>query len=161
MTAGVDVSLRVAEAADLDTLVRLAVAFRDHLERPGPSEDEFRSAFATLLGDASAEFVLARDATGCDVGYVQSRFRRSAWSGGIDAELEDVFVAAEARGLGVGERLLRFALERALARGCRIAGLATNERNAPALALYGRLGFRAERARWSGGRQLWLEKPLP
>ena len=35
-----------------------------------------------------------------------------------------------------------------------------NEKNEGALAFYKRLGFRAERPRWQGGRQLWLNRPL-
>jgi hypothetical protein len=35
------------------------------------------------------------------------------------------------------------------------------ERNTGAVAFYQRLGFRAERALWHGGRQLWLTLSLP
>jgi ribosomal protein S18 acetylase RimI-like enzyme len=79
---------------------------------------------------------------------------------GAEAELEDVFVVPEARRRGVGLRLVQFAIARANERGCRSMGLNTNERNEGALALYRRLGFRSERPRWQGGRQLWLNKPL-
>ena len=58
------------------------------------------------------------------------------------------------------ESLVRLAVARATDRGCRSVGLTTNERNQAALALYERFGFTAERARWLGGRQLWLERPL-
>ena len=153
-------AIRVASSADLDTLVALATAFRDHLRQAGPSPDEFRTSFSHLLARAAADFLLAQDQDGQALGYVQIRYRYSAWTSGEDAELEDVFVAATARGRGVGRRLVTDALARAQARGCRQVGVATNERNAAALALYTGLGFRAERVRWDGGRQLWLEQPL-
>jgi ribosomal protein S18 acetylase RimI-like enzyme len=94
------------------------------------------------------------------LGYVALRVWRSVWAGGFKGELEAVFVRAEARRRGVGRRLVAAALARALRRGCGVVGLSTNERNDSALALYRSLGFHAERARWDGGRQLWLECPL-
>ncbi|MBD3887440.1 hypothetical protein IFO70_38455 [Phormidium tenue FACHB-886] len=49
---------------------------------------------------------------------------------------------------------------RAHEHGCHLIVLNTNERNAEALRLYTKIGFVAERSRWGGGRQLWLEMPL-
>jgi len=155
-----DIELRAANDADLDSLVRLAVAFRDHLEQGTPSEGEFRTWFAALLQDPATDFLVACDASGESVAYVQIRYRHSAWVAGLQAELEDVFVSAEARGRGLGGRLVDLAVARAADKGCRSVGLTTNERNQSALALYERLGFAAERARWQGGRQLWLERRL-
>jgi ribosomal protein S18 acetylase RimI-like enzyme len=154
------VAVRRATAADLEVLVELAVALRDHLAQAAPSAAEFRAGFARLLAEDAAQFFLAVSGAGSPLGYVQCRMRFSAWSGGTDVELEDVFVAAAARGRGVGRTLVEAVLSHASAAGCRVAGLTTNERNAAALALYRRLGFGAERTRWQGGRQLWLERRL-
>jgi ribosomal protein S18 acetylase RimI-like enzyme len=155
-----DVKIRMASEADLDALIRLATAFRDHLGQSLPSDADFRQSLALLLKDAGTEFFLACDALGAVLGYVQSRYRHSAWTSALEAELEDVFVVHEARRHGVGLRLLEFAMARAIDRGCRSIGLNTNERNTGALALYRKCGFVAERARWDGGRQLWLLRSL-
>ncbi|MDX2170819.1 MAG: GNAT family N-acetyltransferase [Deltaproteobacteria bacterium] len=152
------VEVRRACAADLDQLVELALGLRDHLAQTAPSRAQFRAGFARLLGESSARFFIARAADASPVGYVQCRYRFSAWSGGTDVELEDVYVAAAARGGGVGRRLVEAVLDDAAADGCRVAGLTTNERNDAALALYVELGFAAARPRWQGGRQLWLER---
>jgi len=154
------VTVGLAGDADLDALVELAAAFRDHLGRTMPTDHQFRVGFTTLLGDAATELYVARDAAGAALGYVQARFRYSAWNQASDAELEDVYVLATARQRGVGRQLVEFATVRAQAKGCRVIGLNTSERNAAALALYARLGFVAERAVWNGARQLWLEKSL-
>ncbi len=155
-----DLRIRIANDADLYLLVGLATAFRDHLGRSMPSDGDFRESIATLLKDAGAEFFLACNTQGTALGYVQSRYRYSAWVSALEAELEDVFVVREARRRGVGLLLVEFAVARATERGCRSIGLNTNERNEGAVALYRRLGFRAERALWQGGRQLWLERSL-
>jgi hypothetical protein len=69
----------------------------------------------------------------------------------------DVSSPIRTRGRRVGARLLDASIGRARTRGCRVLGLDTNERNEDALRLYRRAGFTAERSRWGGGRQLWLE----
>ena len=101
-----DIQIRVASESDLTTLVRLAGAFRDHLERCTPTDAEFSTSIATLLTDPQTEFLLAGDAGPAALGYVQARYRYSAWAGAPEAEIEDVFVIPAARGRGVGLRLL-------------------------------------------------------
>jgi ribosomal protein S18 acetylase RimI-like enzyme len=152
--------IRLASEGDLDALVHLAAAFRDHLQQSTPADADFRTSIAILLKDASTEFSLACGPGGARFGYVQSRYRYCAWTSALAAELEDVFVIREVRRHGVGRRLVEFAIARATERGCRTVSLNTNERNNRALALYRQLGFVAERVFWKGGRQLWLERPL-
>jgi ribosomal protein S18 acetylase RimI-like enzyme len=150
------VVIRLARQTDLETLVRLAEAFRDHLGLSMPSAKDLRAAIARLLQDTATEFCLACGPDDISLGY-----RYSAWTSALEAELEDVFVIREARRAGVGLQLVAFAMTRATARGCRTIGLNTNERNTGAVALYQRLGFRADRELWQGGRQLWLTTSLP
>jgi ribosomal protein S18 acetylase RimI-like enzyme len=152
--------IRMASAVDLDVLVSLAAAFRDHLGQSTPSEADFRASIAMLLEDADSEFILACGAPGTAIGHVQCRYRFSAWTSAHEAEIEDVFVVRAARRCGVAQRLMEFAIARATARGCRSIGLNTNKRNTGALVLYRKLGFAAERARWHGGRQLWLQRSI-
>lgn len=155
-----DLTIRIAREADLNALVCLAAAFRDHLGQATPSAEDFRASIAMLLKDPGTEFLLACDTRGAALGYVQCRYRYSAWTSALEAELEDIFVIREVRRHRVGLQLVELALARARERGCRSIGLNTNERNEGAVALYQRLGLRAERALWKGGRQLWLQKVL-
>jgi hypothetical protein len=102
------VTIHIASEADLDALVRLVIAYRDHVGARTPSAQEFCASIAMLLHDASAEFFLAGTPTGAAVGYVQCRYRYSAWMLALEAELEDVFVVREARRRRVGQRLVTF-----------------------------------------------------
>jgi GNAT superfamily N-acetyltransferase len=155
-----DVTIHLASAADLEALVRLAVACRDHVGQATPSAEACCASIAMLLHDASTEFVLARTPAGAAVGSVPCRSRDSAWRLALEAELEDVFVVREARRRGVGQRLVAFAIARATAKGCRSPGLSTHERNTAAVRLDQRVGLVAEAAWWQGGRQLWLQRTL-
>lgn len=99
-----DLSIRIASTPDLESLVQLAGAFRDHLQQSSPSNAEFWDAIARLLQDPDTEFFLAQDAQGIALGYIQCRYRYSAWVAGYQAELEDVFVLPEVRRQGVGKQ---------------------------------------------------------
>ena len=154
------VTVRLATESDLALLVQLAAAFRDFLEQQAPVDTVFAEDIALLLRDQWTDFILAVSSDGQPLGYVQSRYRHSAWASGLEVELEDVFVVPDARRMGVGYQLVECAISRAKERGCRLMGLNTNERNHAAVALYNALGFTAEGVFWKGGRMLWLRKFL-
>jgi ribosomal protein S18 acetylase RimI-like enzyme len=154
------VRVRIATAADAPALRALIAAFRDHLGETDPKVATLDASLERLLADPDTAFAIAFDRGEEPAGYAQLRFRYSLWISGIEAHVDDFFVAAPARRRGVGRALLRESIACASARGARLLALTTNERNEAALALYRAAGFAAEKARWSGGRQLWLELPL-
>ena len=99
---GQTLEVRLASMADLEALVGLATAFRDHVGLATPSEADFRTAIARLLQERDTEFFVACSAgDGTRLGYVQSRYRYSAWTLALEAEIEDVFVVQAARRRGV------------------------------------------------------------
>lgn len=154
------VRVRPAMPGDRAALRALIEAFRDHMNEAEPASGTLDASLARLLGDPGTEFVLALGPDGSPLGYAQLRFRYSLWVAGIEAHVDDFFVAAAARRRGVGAELLRGAIERARAHGARLVGLTTNERNEAAMQLYRGAGFRAERDRYQGARALWLELRL-
>lgn len=60
---------------------------------------------------------------------------------GLSARIDDVIVAMEARGRGVGEALTRAAIEHARAAGARAVNLTSHPRREAANRLYQRVGF--------------------
>ncbi len=60
---------------------------------------------------------------------------------GLSARIDDVIVATEARGRGIGEALTRAAIEHARAAGARGVNLTSHPRREAANRLYQRLGF--------------------
>jgi ribosomal protein S18 acetylase RimI-like enzyme len=127
---------------EAETVARLLVAFRDHMGKAWPSDNAILATVERLSEDAQTEYLLAApDDDAPPAGVVQLRYRLSVWTAAPDCWLEDLFVSAGTRRSGCGEALVRLAFERAAARGCRRIELDTTEDNAPALALYRRLGF--------------------
>jgi ribosomal protein S18 acetylase RimI-like enzyme len=156
----VSVHVRTATLADAAKLRALIEAFRDHMGEAEPPGATLDASLARVLADPDACFPIAFDAAGLPLAYAQLRFRYSLWFVGIECHVEDFFVSAAARRRGVGAELLRASVACARERGARVIALTTNERNEAALALYRSAGFRAENARWRGGRQLWLQLAL-
>jgi GNAT superfamily N-acetyltransferase len=152
--------IRVATEVDVDNLADLIAAFRDHLEQQRPHRAEILGALSLLLVEANVEFLVACTGSGVAVAYTQVRYYYSLWSTGLEAQIEDLFVLPVKRGQGLGSKLVESVVSRARAHGCQLIVLNTNERNTAALHLYTKVGFVAERSRWQGGRQLWLEMPL-
>lgn len=75
--------------------------------------------------------------------------------------IDNIAIAAEARGTGQGRRLMAFAEEEARLRGHARVWLYTNEKMIENIALYTRLGYReTHRAEQHGHRRVFMEKPI-
>ena len=60
---------------------------------------------------------------------------------GVNSRIDDVIVATEARGRGIGEALTRAAIEHARTAGARAVNLTSHPRREAANRLYQRVGF--------------------
>jgi ribosomal protein S18 acetylase RimI-like enzyme len=151
----------IAEFDEAEAVARLLVAFRDHNGSSWPSENSFLAGVERLMEDLSTEFLLgAADDDSPPLGVCQLRFRHCLWTASPDCWLEDLYVAEEARGRGVGGALVELALERAGERECRRVELDANETNADALRLYERHGFSAHHKSAGDERSLLLGRRL-
>jgi ribosomal protein S18 acetylase RimI-like enzyme len=159
---GPDVTPRawVASPEEAEAVARLLVEFRDWHGRDWPSPDAFRDSVQRLIRHPDAEFLLAGVGGAAPPAAVgQVRYRHSVWTASDDCWIEDLFVTESARGRGLGEAVVELAVRRARARGCRRVELDVNERNAPALRLYGRLGFEVSH-KPPGGRDVLMRLRL-
>ena len=154
------IEVRRAGAADLDEWCRLARAFRQTPELPGPPEGALRERLRRLIDTDDAECFLAFEADGHATGYAQQSYRFSAWFGAYVATLEDLFVAPESRRRGVATALVGAALAGAETRDCCAVKLDTSEANVEAVRLYERLGFVSGSSHVPDARQLSFEKEL-
>jgi GNAT superfamily N-acetyltransferase len=135
----------LASEDEVEQVAGLMAEFRDHMGRAEPGLESMRASAGELLRDPGSEFLLgAPDGADDPVGVCQLRFRLAIWTGANDCWLEDLFVRADARGSGLGRALVGAALERARERGCRRIELDVDDDNAPAIALYERMGLSLE-----------------
>jgi GNAT superfamily N-acetyltransferase len=155
-----DVSVRLASKRDTAEIAGLMREFRTHLDQRTPSDTEIEEGLTQLVSRRDARLLVATNSEGHCNGYALLRFYWSVWQGGAYAELEDLFVRAEARGHGLGLSLVNFSKSVAKQHACKALVLNSNENNSEALRLYRKAGLTSERMRWSGGRQLFLKANL-
>ena len=136
MTVGV----RPIVASDEQEWLRL---FRDYIAfyKASVPEDVIAETWRRLLGQEDNMMALiARDDKGQALGIAALVFHRSTWSRTWYCYLEDLFVAPEARGGGVGRALIEATYAEADKRGVNRTYWATQDDNATARKLYDRIG---------------------
>ena len=156
MLLGVTTKIRPAAAHDAPALSRLGEAtFRETFEADNAPEDMARylaEAFnperqAAEIDDPAGAVLLAEHFTNSDdaamIGYAHVvRGPAPDCVRGSDAvELKRLYVARGWHGRGVAQALMDGAIEAARALGARTLWLGVWERNARALAFYGKYGF--------------------
>jgi GNAT superfamily N-acetyltransferase len=77
------------------------------------------------------------------VGLAHSIYHRTTWTSGDDCYLQDLFVAQDARGGGIGRALIEHVYADARRRGASRVHWLTHESNHNAMQLYGRLADRS------------------
>lgn len=95
---------------------------------------------ADLVRDASSTLMVARNERGEIVGALTLTVYRVPT--GIRSIIEDVIVDDSARGGGVGEALMRYAIETAREKGAKNISLTSNPMREAANRLYLRVGFK-------------------
>jgi len=134
----VPVTIRPATAADDAALAELERATR--LPTVSPAEYQPRPFFGSTRPDE----VLVADLDGRVVGYVEVRPPTPLPSNAHVLAVEGLAVSADVRGQGIAQRLLAAVEERAHERSAERVTLRVLAPNAPARALYEKLGYRVE-----------------
>ncbi|MFN0262601.1 N-acetyltransferase family protein [Tepidamorphus sp. 3E244] len=132
--------LRLAQASDLDTLVDMVERF--NIEDGHPLENPVREALATLIDDASygAAFMIGQEEAGAPIGYAVLCHGFSIEFGGRDTILDEVWLVPEARGRGLGKRVLQELYDWSRENGFLAIHLEVMGDN-PAMEIYLRDGF--------------------
>ena len=138
------IEFRNARAGDLAAIVRLLAddalgATRENADDLAPYEKAFaaltaQNGNAVIVGDDDGEVVACLQLT-----IVPGLSRQGA----TRAFIEGVRVAQSLRSKGVGETLVRHAIDRARVAGCRMVQLTSDKSRTGAHRFYERLGFKA------------------
>jgi ribosomal protein S18 acetylase RimI-like enzyme len=143
MTANA-ITIRRARRADVDKVVAMLAddalgRTRERIETPLP--DSYVQAFARLAADPNIKLVVAEQA-GAVVGCLQLCILPGLSSQGASrALIEDVRVDGGCRSRGIGEQLVRWAVDEVHAQGCKLVELLTHNSRVDAQRFYERLGF--------------------
>ncbi len=138
------VSVRAVVASDEAAWLKL---FRDYIVfyKASVPKTIIAETWRRLLNQAENMMALiAIDDAGNAIGIANLVFHRSTWAANWYCYLEDLFVAPEARGLGVGRALIGAVYAEADRRGAGRTYWATQEHNATARKLYDRIGTLTE-----------------
>ena len=132
-----------------DELGKLREDFRD------PLPEVYYTAFENISKDYNQELTVVENEKGELIGTLQLSFiPYLTYQGGWRALIEGVRVHGEFRGLGIGQRLFEWGIERARKRGCHLVQLTTDKSRPDALRFYEGLGFKASHE----GLKLFLEQ---
>jgi GNAT superfamily N-acetyltransferase len=142
-TGSATIEVRAVTADDHAEWLRL---FRDYIafyEEDVP-EDVIATTWRRLLAQEDNMIALIAIANGRALGIANLVFHRSTWARDWYCYLEDLFVAPDARGKGIGRALIEAVYAEADRRGASRTYWATPAKNATARTLYDRLGSLTE-----------------
>ena len=131
--------LRVDERADWEPLWR---GYLDFYKTTLPQQT-YETTWARLHDPSEPMWLLGAYVDGKLLGIVHYLYHRSCWSVGDYCYLQDLFVAADARGQGVGAALIKEVETIARVAGASRIYWLTKEDNVAARALYDKLADRS------------------
>ena len=134
--------LRTAGAEDLGLLLEFIRGLYTAEHIPFDEERAVR-ALGGLLADPSLGWVWIAESSGQPAGYAVVTHGYSLELGGRFALLDELFIAEEHRGAGLGRHLLTRIAEECRTRGLHAIRLEVERANARACDLYRRAGFEA------------------
>ncbi len=136
--------IRRAVAADVGAIVAMLADDPLGARREKPGDPAYLRAFEVIDADPHQYLAVAEDESGEVVGTLQLTFTSGLSRMGMTrATVEAVRVRSGQRGNGLGERMVRWAVDEARARGCGLVQLTTDASRVDAHRFYERLGFTA------------------
>ena len=138
------VSARLALIDDLPTIIGLLaddVLVQGRENMGPPLHSDYLDAFEAINDDPNQVFVVfeVEDVIiGClQLSFIPGLSRQGAWRG----QIESVRVSSETRGVGLGQEMIKWAIDSCRERGCRIIQLTSDKTRQDAAEFYRALGF--------------------
>jgi GNAT superfamily N-acetyltransferase len=152
-TAPAGYTLELVSDADLPDLLPLVRAYCDFYKTT-PSDADLLTLSRAVLADPDHEGaqVIARDAAGTATGFASVFWSWDTTEATRIGIMNDLYVAPDARGVGLADALIAWCAERTAARGASRLEWETAPDNLRAQAVYDRIG---------GVREPWLVYTLP
>ncbi len=135
---------RSATRIDVAAIVRLLADDKLGQQREDyrdPLPEAYYEAFNRIDQDPNQELMVVELAKQV-IGTLQLSFiPYLTYQGGIRAQIEAVRIHKDHRGAGLGKTMMKWAIERARAKGAHVLQLTTDKKRPDALLFYERLGF--------------------
>lgn len=143
-----ELSLTIREATkkDVPSIVRLLAD--DQLGKNRESTDgelpqEYYEAYEKIHADQNQELIVV-ERQGEIIGTLQLSFiPYLTHRGSLRAQIEGVRIRSDMRSLGIGKKMIQWAIDRAKERGAHMLQLTTDNRRTGAIAFYEEMGFKA------------------
>ena len=135
------ITVRRATSADIATLLPLIQAYWHFEAIDGFDPDRVAAQLARLLADKGLGAGWLAFVDGVAAGYLLAVQVFSLEHLGLTAEIDELFVRADARASGIGRRLLQAAEAEFTARGCTNVSLQLGQGNDAGRAFYRRQGY--------------------
>ena len=144
-------SVRRALMADQDAVL---VLMRGYCQEVGTalSDEHLLDAIGPLIANEQLGDLLVAEQGEDLAGYLVITWGWGIESGGAEALIDEMFVAAEYRHQGVGTLLMTEGQSRASAKDVKVIFLETEQSNPESRELYDRLGFEIESSIWMSKR---------
>jgi GNAT superfamily N-acetyltransferase len=108
-----------------------------------PLPEVYQTSFELIDQDPNQELIVVEENNEA-IGTLQLSFiQYLTYQGGIRAQIEAVRIRKDKRGIGLGEEMFTWAIERAQKRGAHLLQLTTDKQRPDALRFYEKLGFKA------------------
>ena len=149
--------VRRARVEDAEAVGRMLHDFNTEYDDHTPGPETMGKRIRELLASGDVTVLIGGD--GPD-GLALLRFRPSLWSESLDCYLEELYVVPDLRGRGLGQALMKAAIETAQAEGAGYMDLGTAETDTAARALYEKMGFSRTEGKPDGPVNYFYEREL-
>jgi ribosomal protein S18 acetylase RimI-like enzyme len=152
-----EIPIRRAEIGDAAEVARLLHDFNTEYDEPTPPVEALTARMRELIEAGEVLVLLGGERPD---GLALLRFRPSLWGDSLDAYLEELYVAPERRGQGIGRALMDAAMDSARERGAAHFDLTTSTDDTAAIGLYESLGFTNREHDPEGPLMIYYERDL-
>jgi ribosomal protein S18 acetylase RimI-like enzyme len=149
--------VRRADTADAAEVARLLHDFNTEFDEPTPGVEALSERTRRLMAEGEITVLLGGERPD---GIAVLRLRPALWAEGLDAYLEELYVAPERRGQGIGRALLEATMEAAREAGAVRIDLGTSVDDSAAIGLYESCGFSNREGESDGPQMLVYERDL-
>jgi ribosomal protein S18 acetylase RimI-like enzyme len=149
--------VRRAGVGDAEAIGRLLHDFNTEYDEVTPGPEALAKRLRGLLEAGEVTVLLGGSRP---EGLALLRFRPSLWTETLDCYLEELYVAPDRRGRGLGRALMEAAMDAARDAGAAYMDLGTAETDTAARALYESLGFSNREGKPDGPLNFFYEREL-